>query len=954
MSMWKNVRRLGGALALAWPLLASAQTAPRPADRKAPITRPPATKPSTKPATSTAAEPARAAFSFQIAPQPAWVVNAPLPTGAPAAAAPMHYRIIDEQVRVEGTSASEYTRLIRVIGDSAGLAVASQIELEFDPAYQTLVLHRLEVVRGSQRINKLDRKKVELLQREKQLEQRIYDGRVTASIVLDDMRVGDEIDLAYTIVGLNPVFGGKFVHTSWLSAQRGPVMQYQMRLLAPADRDIRIRRGPADATQDSSVAGALRETVFRRSNVPTLRGEQGAPNSAFVGEQLQFSEFADWAEVAAWGERLFRPGTAVKVAAKADELRASFPQRADQVREALRFVQQEVRYFGIEIGASSHQPSPPDLVLEQRFGDCKDKVTLLAALLRQLGVPVQPVLVSTRLRGDIKDLLPGPLAFDHVIARVELDGSALYLDPTRGQQSGALASRTSLGLGQGLALAPGVVALSALPAPFDSERMAVSDTVRVQKFAEPPLLLSRITYRGDLAEIMRDAVAAQGLQTIADTLTANYVRAYPRLRRTSGPEVEPPGEDNSFTLVQGFEVPDFWRFPEQRVLVADVWQWGPVEWVLPPKSEARRLPLSFPFPGVYRHRVRVEFPEDVYGQAGTRRVDDGDRHFSVAVTVDGGRNFVDYAAEVRIAVDQVEPADWSAFSAKVNQALPKLGSVVAVPAVPLAQADALQAALKGVEDGLRARRIKAVTLVQGQSQIKVRLLTAQIDSGRLAPPLRAQTLVARGIAYDQMGQNDDGRKDFEAALALDAESVEALNAAAVNAQARGAHDQAVDYASRVLSRQPRDSAALLTRAQAHYFAGRLAPARSDLEAILADRSAVRRGFPLMWLALATRRAGEDIAPLLQKYPREQWPTEWPRPVLDALFGTTTADSALQAARSSKQPLEAQTEALFYLGEKLAVEGDAGKAREQWRKVLDLGVVEYVEYGAAKVKLAAAP
>jgi lipoprotein NlpI len=73
-----------------------------------------------------------------------------------------------------------------------------------------------------------------------------------------------------------------------------------------------------------------------------------------------------------------------------------------------------------------------------------------------------------------------------------------------------------------------------------------------------------------------------------------------------------------------------------------------------------------------------------------------------------------------------------------------------------------------------------------------------------------------------------------------------------------------------------------------------------------------------------------------------------------MFGTATPDSALQAARSSKQPLEAQTEALFYLGEKNAVEGDAGKAREQWRKVLDLGVVEYVEYGAAKVKLAAAP
>ncbi len=952
MLILRMLRRACAVVTLALPLVAGmqalAQTAPRPAERK-----PPAARPAAKPA-APAAEPTRPGFNFQIAPQPAWVVNAALPTGAPATPAPMHYRIIDEQVRVEGSSASEYSRVVRVIGDSAGLAVASQIELEFDPAYQTLVLHRLEVLRGSQRITKLDRKKVELLQREKQLEQRIYDGRVTASIVLDDMRVGDEIDLAYTIVGQNPVFGGKFVHATWLSSQRGPVMQAQMRLLAPAEREIRMRKGPADATQESGVNAGLRETLFRRSNVPTLRGEQGAPSSAFVAEQLQFSEFADWAEVAAWGDSLFRAGAATKVAAKADELRAAFQLPADQVREALRFVQQEVRYFGIEIGASSHRPSPPDQVLDQRFGDCKDKVALLAALLRRLDIPVQPVLVSTRLRGELQDMLPGPLAFDHVIARVELDGKVLFLDATRSQQSGAPVARSALGLGQGLALAPGVQALVALPAAFDSERMVVSDILRVHKFDQPTLLASRITYHGDLAEIMRDAVAAQGLPAIIDTLTANYVRAYPRLRRTGVAQVEPPGEDNSFTVVQNFELPEFWRFPEQRVLVADVWQWGPVEWLVPPKLETRRLPLAFPFPGIYRHRVRVEFPEDVYGQAGTRRADEGDRHFSVAVTVDGGRNFADYAAEVRIGVNQVEPADWAAFSAKVNQALPKLGTVVAVPAVPLAQADTLQAALKGVEEGLRSRRIKAVTLVQGQSQIKSRLLTAQIDSGRLAPGLRAQALVARGVAYDQMGQTEDGRKDFEAALALDAESLEALNGAAVNAQARGAHEQVLDYTGRVLQRQPRDGAALHTRAQAHYFAGRLAAARSDLDAVLADRSALRRGFPLIWLALATRRAGEDIAPLLQKYPREQWPTEWPRPVLDALFGTTTPDSALQAARGSKQPLEAQTEALFYLGEKLAIEGDVDKARAQWRKVLDLGVVEYVEYGAAKLKLAAAP
>ncbi len=905
------------------------------ASASSPLTLPTATKPG---------------FSFQIGPAPAWVVPVEAPTGAPAEPSPMHYRVIDEQLRVEGTSMSEYTRVIRVIGDAAGLAVASQIEVEFDPSYQTLVLHKLDVLRQGRRVNKLDSKRVNLLQREKQLEQRVYDGRVTASIVLDDMRLGDEIDFAYTVNGLNPVFGGKFVHTGWMRSQRGPVMQYQIRLLAPAERDIRIAKGPVDATQTSKIIGGRRETVFKRSGVAVMRYEPGASAAVFLADQLHFSEFADWGEVAGWGERLFSQGVSARAAQKAEEIRATQPRRADQVLEALRFVQQDVRYFGIEMGPGSHRPSAPDQVLEQRYGDCKDKVALLSAMLKHLDVRVRPVLVSTSLRGQVDQVLPSPLAFDHVIARVDFDGQSFLLDPTRSQQTGNLASRAVVGLGQGLELATDVKALSALAPAYDTERLQISDTIRVTHFAVDPMLESRIVYRGEMAEAVRESVALQGVQQLVDAVNQSYVRVYPRLRSLGSPRLEPTGDENSFTLVQQFEIPEFWRFPEQRQLTAEIVQWAPIDWLMPPKSESRTQALTFPFPGVFRHKVRLEFEEDVWAQPGSRRTEDGDRHFSLVVQTELEKRHAEANVEVRIGVDRVEPTEWADFSVKLSQALPKLSSVVAVSAVPLSQLEALSGEIKAIDDSLRKRRIKAVTAVQTQSHFKLKVLTAQIDAGRLSLTLKSQALVARGIAYDNLGQIENGRKDLEAALALDATSMGALNAAAANALARGAFEQAVEYASRALSLQPLNTNALQTRALAYYFAGRMAEARSDLDAALSDRSALRRGYPLLWQALATRRAGQDLALLTQKYPREQWSSEWPRPVLDAVFGTATAESAFGAARASKTPLEAQTEALYYLGEMLAVDGDAGKAREQWRKVVDLGVVEFTEYQAAKLRL----
>ncbi len=867
----------------------------------------------------------------------------------------MHYRFIDEQVRVEGRSMAEYTRVVRVVNQTAGLPVASQIELEFDPSYQTLTLHRLEVVRQGARLNKVEAKRIQLLQREKGLEQSMYDGRATLSVVLDDVRVGDEIDLAYTVSGLNPVFAGKFVHQSWLSSHRGPVALYQVRLLAPAERVIHTRVGPTDVVSQNKLLGTMKETIWRRNAAPMLRAEPGAPPSIWLAEQISFSEFGDWASVATWGEGLFKAKAAVaegsRVATKVAEIKANFTTSDTQAREALRFVQQEVRYFGVEIGTSTHQPAAPDTVIERRFGDCKDKVALLGALLNGLGIGSKPVLVSTRYRGDVVQQLPSPLAFDHVIASVNVDGRSHLLDPTRAHQRGPLANRQSVGLSHGLELAAGTTALSTLPAATDVLRMQVSDKITVASFKTSPTLLSRVTYRNDLAESVQDSIASQGLPALADAVSAPYVRAYPKLRRVAPARLESTHDDDAITIVQEFELQDFWRFPEQRVLVGDIVQWAAVDWLLPPKTESRRMALNLPVQGLFKHQVRVDFPEDVWIKDSSQRSDDGDAHFSISTTTEGTKRSADFSADVRILASRVEPAQWQAFSAQLNKLLPRLGSQVGVPVLSPTRMASLTADGKVLEDGLRSRRVKALTQVQTDSHFRALVLQAQLDGDRLSSPLRAQTLVARGVALDNTGRNEEGRKAFEAALALEPDSVEALNGAAVNAFGRGEAEQAIELSTRVLKLQPRDSQALNTRAVAQHLAGRWPQAQADWQAGLTDRALQRRGYPLLWLALASRRAGADVAALLQSYPRENWPTDWPRPLLDAAFGQGTPEAAMLAAKASKTPLEAQTEAFFYLGEKLYAEGDTVRARDQWRKALELGVVEFIEHSAAKQRLA---
>ena len=312
-------------------------------------------------------------FTFAVGAAPAWVAPVAEDSAAALPKSPMHYVMIDNQTRIEGESSTAYTHIIRQIDDSAGLGPAAQIQIGFDPSYQTLNLHKIEIVRAGKRIDRLDRKKVKLLQRETRLEARMYDGRVTASVVLDDVRVGDRIEYSYSVKGENPVFGGKAAGDEWLGSGLGPAAVAQFRLLAPESRAIATRAGTGIVTT-STVQGGWRDTRFRRVAAPMLEGEDHMPASAVFDRMVVFSEFADWAAVRDWGARLFAPpppSPAVQERAAAIRAQAQTPEQ--RLLLALTLVQKEIRYFGVEIGASSHRPAAPDLVLERRSGDCRTR-----------------------------------------------------------------------------------------------------------------------------------------------------------------------------------------------------------------------------------------------------------------------------------------------------------------------------------------------------------------------------------------------------------------------------------------------------------------------------------------------------------------------------------------------------------------------------------------------------
>lgn len=145
---------------------------------------------------------------------------------------------------------------------------------------------------------------------------------------------------------------------------------------------------------------------------------------------VAWTTFHSWAEVGDWYRSLALPRAQQNDAlrAKADELTKNAKTPEDQVRAIYGFVSLRTRYVGIDFGVGRYQPHLAAEVMSNQYGDCKDKDTLLEALLQAKGFKTAPALIGAGIT-PVPDV-PSPAVFNHVITTVNLDGGLIWLDST--------------------------------------------------------------------------------------------------------------------------------------------------------------------------------------------------------------------------------------------------------------------------------------------------------------------------------------------------------------------------------------------------------------------------------------------------------------------------------------------------------------------------------------------
>ncbi len=189
--------------------------------------------------------------------------------------------------------------------------------------------------------------------------------------------------------------------------------------------DRRIYHWSTSTLKYSTQADLLKQ--FRFNVTTLLEGVRPEPP-----RQIVFSTFESWGEIGKWYSQLEEDRRAVtpEIRAQADTITKGESSDAGKAEALYRWVAENIRYVSLSFGLGRYQPHAASEVLTNRYGDCKDKSTLLEAMLQAEGMHADPVLVnSTR---DIDPDVPTPQQFDHVITLLSLDGKKVWLDSTTG------------------------------------------------------------------------------------------------------------------------------------------------------------------------------------------------------------------------------------------------------------------------------------------------------------------------------------------------------------------------------------------------------------------------------------------------------------------------------------------------------------------------------------------
>lgn len=609
-----------------------------------------------------------AAEEYTITASPAWIRTINIPDYTPSSdeITDGEYYFLSD-IQLNGRTGEYYNHYAVLLTNSRGLENNSQVSVDFDPHFEELHLHKISIIRKDVESDRLEGAMTSVIQQEKELEKLLYNGTESFYAILSDIRVGDILEVSYTISGKEKLFTGlnDRLYMEW----GVPVKKVYRRVLSPAGNPLHWRTNKE--TAEPFIDRDKGEFIWERNDVEAVEYEDNVPYWFDGSNYLEISQYASWDEVRKEIEKLYDP--LELDTDQAEYIYSQYPALEDtrdpKVITALLLdaVQEEIRYMGVEIGRGSFIPAKPYDVYTRRFGDCKDKSLLLVKLLRHKGIDAFPVLVHNSTGKNLINVLPGPYQFNHVITKVVIDGKTYWLDPTMTCQEGDLDLISMPRYGYGLVLWSGDQGLEEMGSPFSGVNTRISEEFVLpgETDGEGAYLITTEYYDED-ADYMRSWLSNTTPSEVSDSLVDFLSDYYENIEIADDFTWDDDVKGNVLILKEHYTIPGVWEYINDD----DKFQfsYSPYEiynYTWEPDGKERTMPYYLRHPYTLEQTVSISLP-DIWNITGSEESFETD-HFAFHRDISYTDRKVTLHYTYQSREDSVPPEEMDLYREKISK-----------------------------------------------------------------------------------------------------------------------------------------------------------------------------------------------------------------------------------------------------------------------------------------------
>ena len=275
-------------------------------------------------------------------------------------------------------------------------------------------------------------------------------------ITVPSLHTGDTLEYEIVTRTLTSLAPGEFWFTYNFLAD-SIVLQEQLEIDVPQGRKITVRSPEFSLTngrEDYQLRVKSGSSDNSPRNVPFSKSEEngrivyrwrhsnlGRPSDnenskkktlhpATKQPDVELTTFENWGALAQWYAKLEngRIEPRPEIRAKTLELIEGRENEIDKIQALYDYVSKNIRYVSLSFGLGRYQPHSAADVFANQYGDCKDKHTLLAAMLQAANLSSDAVLIPSSR--DLDTSMPSPSQFDHVITAVPTEHGLIWMDST--------------------------------------------------------------------------------------------------------------------------------------------------------------------------------------------------------------------------------------------------------------------------------------------------------------------------------------------------------------------------------------------------------------------------------------------------------------------------------------------------------------------------------------------